>query len=123
MLAALGDDDGRYMQIFSIFLGTALLTLPVLSYAESQLGPTGQMQLVSVLAILHALFALAPSLPVQIGKAAVAALYPPFTRPLPALYLPSAPSALQLALAPFPPLPSCHRPERRANECGLRSSR
>ena len=73
MLAALGDADGEYMQIFSIFLGTALLTLPVLSYAESQLGPTGQMQLVSVLALAHALCALVPSLSWQLGAPLAAA--------------------------------------------------
>lgn len=71
MLAALGDKEGDYMQIFSIFLGTALLTLPVLSCAESKLGPTGQMQLVSILALVHALCALVPWLPGQIVTFAV----------------------------------------------------
>ena len=65
MLAYMGDDDGLYMQWFSLLLLSAVLFIPLIAAAVDHLGVPRAMQATTVLAIGHTLLALTPVLQLQ----------------------------------------------------------
>lgn len=65
MLRSLGDADGRYMELLTASLAAAVPFIPLISTTTDWLGVAGSMQAVTVLATVHAVCALVPSLAFQ----------------------------------------------------------